>query len=227
MPYLSTADRTNARAERIMAPRERIVPPPTRGQHVACHDCDRLYWIEGIPEGSVAKCSRCGGVVYSRKDRTIPKTLAFAIAGLILFVPANVYPFMTMKIMGKTQASTLLHAVLSLYHEGFLMVSGLVFVCSIAAPLAQLVFLLYILLPLSTGKVPPGLAPIFRSVRSIGVWGMLEVYMLGILVSIIKLKDMATLEMGIGLYAFVALLVVVILATVTLNPREVWERLED
>lgn len=197
------------------------------GQHVACHDCDMLYWIEGIPNGSVAKCSRCGGVVYSRKDNTISKTLAFAIAGLILFVPANVYPFMTMKIMGKAQASTLLHAVLALYQGGFLMVSGLVFVCSIAAPFVQLLFLLYILLPLSMGKVPPALASIFRAVRSVAVWGMLEVYMLGILVSIIKLKDMATLQLGIGLYAFVSLLVVVIMATVTLNPREVWERLED
>ena len=186
-----------------------------------------LYWIEGIPNGSVAKCSRCGGVVYSRKDNTISKTLAFAIAGLILFVPANVYPFMTMKIMGKAQASTLLHAVLALYQGGFLMVSGLVFVCSIAAPFVQLLFLLYILLPLSMGKVPPALASIFRAVRSVAVWGMLEVYMLGILVSIIKLKDMATLQLGIGLYAFVSLLVVVIMATVTLNPREVWERLED
>jgi len=197
-----------------------------RGFHVACHDCDMLSLIEDVPNGFDARCSRCGALLHSRKDNSIPNTLALVVAGLVLFVPANVYPIMTLKVLGSAQSSTLFHAVLALYDEGLHMVAGLVLMSSIVVPLVELLLLLYILLPLSMGRTPPGSIPAFRTIRKIGEWGMLEVYMLGILVAVIKLKDLADLEMGVGIYSFVALLFVTVLTSISLDDREVWERLE-
>jgi len=196
------------------------------GFWVACHDCDMLSEVRGVPDGFDARCPRCGALLYFRRDNSIANTLALVVAGLILMVPANVYPIMTLKVLGSALSSTLFHAVWALYQEGLRMVAGLVLMSSIVVPLLELVLLLYILLPLSMGKRASGSIGAFRAVRKISEWGMLEVYMLGILVAIIKLKDLADLEMGLGIYSFVALLFVTVLTSISLDAREVWDRLE-
>jgi len=206
-----------------------VSPPPNSGEagaYLTCPDCDMLYEVADIPNGSSVLCSRCGALLYARKDNCVQNALAFVITGLILFVPANGYPIMTLKILGKYQSATLLRGVIELFHEGIWVVASLVFLVSIAAPLAELVLLTYVLLPLNLGRVLPGAVTAFRVSRQITKWAMLEVYMLGILVAIVKLKDLADLEMDIGLYSFIGLLLAMVLASVSMNHHEVWERLE-
>jgi paraquat-inducible protein A len=102
----------------------------------------------------------------------------------------------------------------------------LVFITTILAPAAQLLGMLYLLLPLRHRRVPPCFAPIFRFVRGLQPWSMMEVFMLGILVSIVKLAKMASIVPGIAIFSFFGLIVVLAAATVALDPHELWHRWE-
>jgi paraquat-inducible protein A len=193
----------------------------------ACHECDLIQRVKPLPKKGIANCGRCGAVLYRHKPNSLERTLALSIAGLILFVVANTYPFLALKMESQFHQTTLITGIKELYVQGMQGLAVLVLLTTILAPLAQLIGLLYILLPLRYHRNPPKFAPIFRFVRSLQPWSMMEVFMLGILVSVVKLAKMAKIVPGIAIFSFFALIVVLAAATVSLDPHAVWKRWEE
>ena len=116
--------------------------------------------------------------------------------------------------------------VWGLYAGGMWWLGTLVLLASMGVPLVKLAGMFYVLLPLRFNRPPPAAAFSYRMLIALNAWGMLEVYMLGILIAIIKLSPVATVMMGGGLYSFVAFMLITVLASATLDPREMWKRLE-
>ena len=193
---------------------------------VACHECDLLNSVPDIPEGSAAKCIRCGCVLYSKKTDSINRTLAFTIAGLLLFALSNAYPILGMKSQGMLMETTLVECVTELYAGGMWGIAALVFLTCIFIPLIQLSGLLYIMLPIRLNRFAWKTSFFFRYLRKIQPWGMMEVFMLGILVSVVKLAKMAVIIPGLSIYAFAALIFVLAGAISSLDSHEIWHRLE-
>ncbi|MGD9180787.1 MAG: paraquat-inducible protein A, partial [Desulfobacterales bacterium] len=160
---------------------------------IACHECDLLHQRQPLPPGGTARCIRCGAKLYSRKRNSLDPVLALTIAGLVLFCVANVYPLLTFRLEAQVQETTLISGVMALYDQGMWIVAAVVFFTSILVPLLQLTGMLYVILPLKLNRHPWRLPFLFRFVSGIRPWGMMEVFMLGILVSFVKLAKMATL----------------------------------
>jgi paraquat-inducible protein A len=148
------------------------------------------------------------------------------MAGLIAFVLANAFPILVFKLQGQVKEATLMTGVRDLYAQGWGEVGLVVFITSILVPLIYLLGMLYILLPLKFNRVPRHLAEVFRFVRILQPWGMVEVFMLGILVSIVKLIKMATIVPGISLYCFAVLIFILAGSMASLDPRIIWGRLD-
>jgi len=193
---------------------------------IACHECDLLHQRRPLPRGGTARCIRCGAKLYSRKHDSLNRVLALTFAGLVLFIVANVYPLLTFRLEAQIQETTLISGVISLYDQGMWIVAAVVFLTSILVPLLQLTGMLYVILPLRLNQRPWALPFFFRIVRSFKPWGMMEVFMVGILVSFVKLAKMATLIPGIALYAFLVLIFVLAASAASLDPHIVWERSE-
>jgi paraquat-inducible protein A len=169
---------------------------------------------------------RCGAKLYSRKRNSLDRVLALTSAGLVLFFIANAYPLLTFRLEAQAQETTLISGVMALYDQGMWIVAGVVFLTSILVPLLQLSGMLYVILPLKFNRRPLALPFFFRVVRSFKPWGMMEVFMVGILVSFVKLAKMATLIPGTALYAFLVLIFVLAAAAASLDPHIVWHRSE-
>lgn len=194
---------------------------------VACHDCDLLHRLGEIPEGATARCRRCGGVLRKRRRRSIERTLALAIGAVILFAVANGFPFLSFDMRGQETQTTLITGVKDLWQQGKPELAGLVLLTIFLAPLLQISILLYVLLPLYWNRVPWKVAPAFRLLRRVEPWSMMEVFMIGILVAIVKLMDMAQIVPGVALWAFVLLFLLISGAVASLDPQAVWERIEE
>ncbi len=200
---------------------------------VACHDCDLLHFKKKIQGGEVAKCTRCGSVLYLRKRNSVVKTLAFTMAGLVFFIIACSYPLITLKTIMGPKSNTLLTGIFAYYKMGYPSLAIMVFLASLFLPLLKLLLLLYIFIPLSLNMTPPFLAPVFRVYKAIDSWGMLEVYLLTIFIVIKNIPDEMIGGIGIiltvneGLWAFFGLLLMTLSASLALDPYVIWQRLED
>jgi paraquat-inducible protein A len=187
-----------------------------------CHECGLLQRIPVLPVGAVARCPRCGCRLHSQRPDSLEPALALTLAGVVLFAVANSLPFLSFQMQGQTTETTLATGVLDLYAAGRWELAAVVGFTSILAPGLQLALLLAVLVPLKLGRLPAGVARLFRYSRTLAPWGMMDVFMLGILVAVVKLSDMATLVPGTSLFAFVVLIFVLAAAQAALDPDVVW-----
>ncbi|MFC3606540.1 paraquat-inducible protein A [Stutzerimonas tarimensis] len=204
-----------------------LSPLPPLEQLAACPECDLLMAKPMLSPGQKAQCPRCGYQLFAAHSRIVERSLALVIAALLLFIPANFLPIMQLSLLGRTTYETVWSGVISLYQSNMRGIALIVFLCSMAVPLLKLLCQLAVLLSIRTGQGRRYGLFLYRSYHHMRVWGMLEVYLLGILVSIIKLKGMAELGLGFGLLCFVALLLVQLWLEVIMSPQQIWEALSD
>jgi paraquat-inducible protein A len=193
---------------------------------IACHECDLLHQRRPLPPDGTARCVRCGAVLYRHKRNSLDRVLALTVAGLILFIIANVYPFLTFRLEAQIQETNLITGVMELYQQGMWIVAGVVLLTTIVAPLLELTGMLFVLVPLKLQRRPRKLALLFRAVRTFQPWGMMEVFMIGILVAVVKLVKMASILPGMALYAFMVLIFVLAASAAALDPHIVWNKLD-
>jgi paraquat-inducible protein A len=192
---------------------------------LACKFCDLLNQVPLIRERATARCSRCGAVLINKKRNSIDRTLALTMTAAVLFVIANLLPFLSFDMNGRTAAETTLSSgVFELYDQGELLLSGLVLVTAILAPGLELSMLLYVLLGLKMRLQPWGLALVFRTLVRLRPWSMMEVFLIGILVALVKLTDEATILAGPGIWFFGVLVITLAGAAFTLNDRAIWRQ---
>lgn len=192
---------------------------------VACHECDLLQRVATVPPRGAARCVRCGGLLFRHREDSLRRSLALTLAGLILFIISNSFPILTFKFEGQAEATTLISGVRALYHQGMWGLAGVVLLTSFMVPLFQICGNLYIFLPLNLNRVPWKASGTFRFILGLQPWGMMEVFLLGVLISIVKLAKLASIVPGTALYAFGALIVVLAAAAASLDTHMVWDRL--
>lgn len=194
---------------------------------IACHECDLIHRVQPLPDGGAARCVRCDALLYYQKKDSLDRTLSLTIAGLVLFIVANTFPFLAMKSGGLVRETTLITGIKGLYLQGMEALALLVFLTIILVPLVQIAGMLYVLVPLKVSRVPRNLALVFRFIRSLQPWAMMEVFMIGILVSMVKLGKMAKIVPGLALFSFVVMIFVLAGSAASLDPRIVWDRLGE
>jgi paraquat-inducible protein A len=191
-----------------------------------CHECDLLVKNQPVEDGCKVICPRCGHVLYVQAHHTVTRSLAYVVTALLCFYPAMNEPIMQLNMSGFQQSQSIISGTMVLLEEQYYLVAILTFITSMAIPFIRLVLLFIITFSLTIKFYHHSLAWQFRLFYHLEEWGMLEVYMLGIIVSVVKLSGMARIEFGHGLVAYALLLVTSILASTTLNEHEVWELFE-
>jgi len=204
--------------------------PHFAGRHgadglTACHECDRLHRLAPLPVGGEARCGRCSATLYRNVRHSLDRSAALYLAASILFVMANAFPFIALKFGERVEQTVLISGAFALGRAGMPELGVLVFLTSFVFPLLTIGGMLYVVLLLRLGARPAFLAPVYRLVRTLAPWSLIGVFMLALLVSIVKLLDMASVVPGTGLYAFVALLVVVSAAVANFDSGTVWPRI--
>ena len=195
-----------------------------RAELLACPECDLLQSDSAVPRPRKALCARCGAVLYQRHDQGLSRTLALTVTALVLLALANAFPILSLELQGEHTDATLAGAVGALWSQNMQPVAALVAFTAILMPLAELVALAWLLVPLHLGGRAPHFGAVFRVLQFASRWGMVEVFVLGALVSYVKLGHLANVETGIALWSFAALMLVMAAIEANFDPRDLWSR---
>lgn len=191
---------------------------------IACHECDLVLRIPTVATGQSVRCRRCGALLIRKRKNSLDRTLAFSSAGLILFFLANAFPFLSFQMEAQIRRTTLITGIRELYTQDLQLLALLVLLTTVIVPFVQLAGMLYVLVPIRLNRNAPKLMETFRLIQRLKPWSMMEVFMLGILVSMVKLAQTAQIIPGIALYAFMALIFLMAAAIASLDPHTVWEK---
>lgn len=194
---------------------------------VACLECDLLHRETELPVGGEARCVRCRALLYRRPAADAnERALALALAACILMVVVNAFPIVGLEVQGVHTSTTLFGAVRALWGGEARAVALLVFVTTVLVPVAELAGLVWILVTLRFGLRGQGAVPMLHFIESVKPWGMVEVFVLGVLVSLVKLAHIATVEPGVALFSFGALMALIAAAAASFDPAAAWRQLE-
>lgn len=194
---------------------------------LSCRDCDTLHRGIMLPAGQAASCFRCGATLYRCHTAGLDRPLAYVVTGLICYVVANCFPLLFLELGGRTQESTLWMGVTALQDAGLWFLAFLVFCTMLLFPLLNLLSMLYLLVPWRWQRPPWRQSVLFlRMLQRLSPWCMTGVYALGVMVAVVKLRDLANVKLGVALFAFAALLLMSIFAASTLDYRTLWQRMD-
>ncbi|MGE5518226.1 MAG: paraquat-inducible protein A [Bacteroidota bacterium] len=189
----------------------------------ACPHCDALHRRPPLRRGEKAVCVRCGSVLVRRHRLAPDHVLALVVAALIVFVVANAFPIVDLRVQGLRNGATLFGSVAALWAEDRQLMAVLVCTTTQFFPLLDLCCMLALLLAATRRRPRPAwFAPLLRFVQELRPWGMIEVFMLGVIVSLVKLSGMASILPGMALWAF-AVLTMLMAAILSFHPRQLWD----
>ncbi len=140
---------------------------------------------------------------------------------------SNSFPIVTIDSQGLTNSTTLLDAAFRLVNDGIPSIAALVFATTFLMPALEIISIVYLLLPLNFDHLPPGFHFAYRLIHFVKPWAMIEVFMLGLLVTISKLNAFATVVPDIGLIAFILLMFSITGAAANFDPRTFWKRVDE
>lgn len=193
---------------------------------VACPECDVLNQVPELAPGESACCVRCDRTLSRNPRDSIRRSIALTWTGIILYLIACVFPFLSFGKAGIFAHTRLVTGIVGLYHEGMYFLAAAISFTIIIVPIFSLCSLCYLLLPLQANLRLPGAAGVLRLLHRLQPWNMVEIFVIGIIVAAVKLAKMASLEPGLAAWALLALMFVLAWISASLEPRLVWERLE-
>jgi paraquat-inducible protein A len=193
---------------------------------VACPDCDLLQNIPDLPVGGKARCSRCACTLATRMSEPIDLPLALTVTAAIVFIIANTAPLMSLSAVGRFASTTIIGGAYDMWFLGEGITAVIVAFCALIAPGAYIIFMLMVLLGARRPSAPQWVGEMLRGAEFMQNWSMNEVMLLGILVALIKIAELANVEAGIGIYAVGTLVLLFPAIMATFDPDEIWQRVE-
>jgi paraquat-inducible protein A len=191
---------------------------------VACSHCDLLQRIPPLQLGAKARCVRCGETLASAPADPIDRPLALTVASAVVFMIANTTPLLGLSVAGRSASTTLLGGAQQMWLQGQQLTALVVALCSVVAPAIYIVFMLTVLLALRRPPAPRWVGVLLRWAQAVQPWSMNEVMMLGILVALVKIAELATVIPGIGMYSVLVLILLLAATMANFDPREAWSR---
>ncbi|USG62972.1 paraquat-inducible protein A [Sneathiella marina] len=195
---------------------------------VSCPTCGLLI-SNSYRRSTSNRCPRCDSELSSRKRNSLKRTWALLIAAAILYVPANVYPILTLVSFGKSTTNTIMGGVIELVHSGQWTIAAIVFIASVIVPIFKIVALFFLVITVQFNVTwhPRNRALLYRFTEFIGRWSMIDIFMISILIALVKLQAIATVEAGAGAIAFAAVVIITMFAAMTFDPRLIWDKLGE
>ncbi len=186
---------------------------------VACRRCGQVSDLD------TASCPRCNGRLQSRDTQSLQKVWAWLIAGMIAYIPANLYPMLITKSLGHNSSSTILGGVFELIELGSIGIAFIVFAASVLIPLGKFIAIIYLAISVQRRSIMSmhQRHKLYDIVEFIGRWSMIDVFVVAILSALVQLDSIATINPGIAAVSFALSVIFTMLAAQSFDPRLIWD----
>ena len=191
-----------------------------------CHECDELSKISTPDKPGQYRCPNCGTKLYTYKPGMIEKIYAYNIAALILFLITNYFPFLSFEAAGNRSEANFATSIHYLFENQEWLMGALILLTIIVVPLTRIVLNIFLFGSLYHNHVPRYAIQMIKLLEKLFPWGMLDVFLLGVLVSIVKLVKMGTIIPGISLWSFMLMVFIIAAGQSIFDPHQVWVQIE-
>jgi paraquat-inducible protein A len=193
---------------------------------IACIECDLPLSIGTLEPGERAHCPRCGHLISTRVADPLTRSLALATTSLLLLCMANAFPFMSLEASGIEKVMTLPRTAVELHREGYTSLAALVLGMIVAVPALMMATVVMLVIPLRSGRPAPWLVPAGRLLFLLNPWSMVEVFVISVLVSLVKIAELAHVSLGLSFWSYVLFGLCFTATLASLDRLTLWQEIE-
>jgi paraquat-inducible protein A len=186
----------------------------------SCHVCSKVSPV------SVGHCPRCNTALHLRKPHSLERTWAYLMAAVILYIPANTMPIMTVHGIGGAEKNTILSGVIRFWEMKSYPVAVVIFTASVLIPLLKVIALVWLCLAAKgrTNTSPRSLSRLYHITELLGRWSMVDVFVVAILVCLVQLGALMTITPGPAALSFSAVVILTMFSAMSFDPRLIWDQ---
>jgi paraquat-inducible protein A len=190
---------------------------------VACPGCDLLHNRRTLKVGEFARCDRCGDVLQTNKFQSIDRSLATVLASIVMLLVSLSLPFLSLSRAGVNSTISVLDAVASLWLSDMLWLGMLTLAFIVLLPMARLLLLAWVLGRIRfRRKIRRSMRMAFRWTIRLEPWAMADIFMVGVVVSLVKISTLANLHTGLAFWSLLMLVGLSIYLNLTLCKDTIW-----
>lgn len=193
---------------------------------MACHECDLLVDVPELEASEKAYCPRCSYLLAANRPHAQTKVFAYSVTALVFLLMANAFPFLSLEARGQEQTVTLIQSIVVLFDNNFPFLSAIVFAAIVGVPAVLLLGIIYVSVAIRTSKPLSGARRALRWVLTLAPWSMAEIFLIGILVSFVKIVSLADVTLGVSFWAYALFTVCSLMALMYIDRRDVWRQLD-
>jgi len=193
---------------------------------IRCHSCGKLVPESLHDNHGQTHCPRCHATLHMRSTSSLSHTWALLITAVLLYIPANIFPIMTVTYLGAGEPDTIMSGVILLIQLKSYAVAAVIFIASVLVPLLKMIALLILLLSVQHNWDLDNRqrTRLYRAVELVGRWSMLDLFVIAVLVALVNFGNIAQIVSGHGASAFGAVVVLTMLAAITFDARLIWDK---
>jgi len=200
---------------------------PSPPQYTACPDCDLLLPAVDPHAGFSSICPRCGAKLRFRPAFAVSKTLGLSITGLLLYLPSILMPLITFESFGFSDSANIIESILNFYQNKYFFVSLMIMLSAVVFPLFLFLSSFIISLSLYLRRFPSFLGPLFKLQLHLEEWAMIEVYLIGILITVVKMGDSSDVHYHSGVFCFAALVLMSAAIALAVDRQLFWSLIDN
>jgi len=187
-----------------------------------CPICHQIVQLNGKDKGC---CPRCGSDVHIRKPNSLQNTLAFVIAGIIAYIPANLYPMMHVHTFAGSESDTIISGIIYFFESGSYLIAFVILIASVVVPLIKMVIILYLVYSVHKKKATnkEQKLKLYVLTEVIGRWSMVDVYVVAIMIALVHFGAFTEITAGLGSIYFLLVVILTMLSAMSFDPRLIWD----
>jgi paraquat-inducible protein A len=191
---------------------------------MVCHECDLLIDVPELDVGQKAYCPRCNYHLAANRPHAFSMMFAFSVTAILFLILATGFPFLGFSAGGQERTVTLLQSI-SILLVDMPPMAAIVFSSIIFIPATFLLGIIYVMSALARQKLLPATVLVLRWSLKLVPWSMAEIFLIGVLVSFVKIVSIADVSLGLSFWSYTLFTVCVAVVILYLDKRECWERI--
>jgi len=194
------------------------------GSQMVCHECDLLIGVPGLEVGQKAYCPRCNFLLAANRPNALQMVFVFAICGLGFLLLSTAFPFLGFSASGQERTVTLMQSITVMVSEDLPSLAAIIFTSIVLIPGTFLIGAIYVSTALKMDRSLPGTVAVLRWVLMLMPWSMAEIFLIGILVSFVKIVTIADVSFGMSFWSYVLFTVCMTVVMLYPDKRQLWNR---
>ncbi|WLE99040.1 MAG: PqiA/YebS family transporter subunit [Candidatus Electrothrix communis] len=194
-----------------------------------CQSCHKVTPLAAISQQGWTACPRCGEMLHIRKHNSVDRSWALIVTALLLTLPANLLPIMSVSSLGRVTKSTIIDGIIHFFKEGSYGIGLVILAASVLVPLFKITGMGLILISIHNQWTTwlRHKALMFRFIQFVGRWSMLDIFVIALLCSLVRFGSLSTVDTAPAALYFSAVVLCTMFAAISFDPRLLWDSAEE